>query len=154
MWTCLSLTWCNAHAFLLRIVEHRGWRWWLQWDQISRFGDWCILSTRLLFKLSILLGLPISRRCSKPAVKCLCPANIQLRLGNAKAYTATPRSSLLSIQLGTRNKLVGKNKKDRKAMCCMPESQQYEVPCAGRLPICWDLLPLLPPSHTPASATN
>ena len=89
---------------------------------------------RFVFDLSTLCGLPVSRRCSRQAAKCLCPANIlvllggetaqclrrasiPVLLGGVGAYTATPGSSPLSMRLGKRRKTA--NRKEKR---CMPES--------------------------------
>lgn len=67
--------------------------------------------------------LPVSRRCSRLAAKCLRPAGIPVLLGGAGAYTATPGKSYVTRNM---ERVVEKNTKDCKVRRRMPESQQNE----------------------------
>ena len=64
---------------------------------------------RLVFDLSTLYGLPVSRRCSRQAAKWLRPASIPVLLDGAG--TARPGSSPLSMRLGIWSGWVGKTQK-------------------------------------------
>ena len=88
---------------------------------------------RLLFDLSTLRSLAVSRRCRRQAAKCLRPVSIPVLLGEAGAhtacaaagipvllagagaYTATPGSSPLSMRLGIWSGWVVKHKRVRTA---------------------------------------
>ena len=104
---------------------------------------------RLVFDLSTLYGLPVSRRCSRQAAKWHRPASIPVLLGGAG--TATPGSSPLSMRLGIWSGWVGKHerlqaarknaacpipldegeKKTRKESADALDVEEYPVPCDG-----------------------